>query len=291
MNLSPIRLIVTDVDGTLLPKSRTLSERTSNVIRQLQARQIPLVLASSRPPRGMQHIMEEAGLNDARLPLISLNGALVSTLGGTVLAETLLESHQMLGMMACLRDLLGLNLLNVMLLDAERWWVASHDDGSDEYDEFVQREAWSLRMKPLVGWGNDGGNNIHQRMLFPAHKITLLGQPERVAEAKTRLVELYATQITATSPANPKFLDITAANVHKGTAIERLAATLGIQRQEICVLGDGENDVEMFRAVGGGGVSVAMGNASDAVKAAARFVTGSPDEDGWAKAVEQYVLA
>jgi len=291
MNRSPIRLIVTDVDGTLLPKSRTLSERTSNVIRQLQARQIPLVLASSRPPRGMRHIMEEAGLNDARLPLISLNGALVSTLGGTVLAETLLESHQMLGMMACVRDLLGLNLLNVMLLDAERWWVASHDDGSDEYDEFVQREAWSLRMKPLVGWGNDGGNNIHQRMLFPAHKITLLGQPERVAEAKTRLVELYATQITATSPANPKFLDITAANVHKGTAIERLAATLGIQRQEICVLGDGENDVEMFRAVGGGGVSVAMGNASDAVKAAARFVTGSPDEDGWANAVEQYVLA
>jgi Cof subfamily protein (haloacid dehalogenase superfamily) len=296
---SHIKLVVTDVDGTFLPKSREFSPATLAVVQQLHTQGVKLVLASSRPPRGMAHILEDAGISDPALPLVSMNGALISTLGGTTLFEQPLESRILLGIYGTVKDLLGVGKLNFMLLDAQHWWVEDcNRDGT--YDDLVQREAWSLRMKPLVGTSTgasgDSKNDIHQRMLQPAHKITLLGQPELVSEAKERITRLYAHETTATSPANPKFLDITAAHTHKGTAVERLAAHLSLQREQICTIGDGENDVDMFRAVSGDGasgadgVSIAMAHASEAVRSAARFTAEAGDE-GWAQAVERFVLA
>jgi Cof subfamily protein (haloacid dehalogenase superfamily) len=286
---SRIKLVVTDVDGTFLPKSREFSTATLDAVQRLHAQGIKLVLASSRPPRGMAHILEDAGISDPALPLVSMNGALISTLGNTTLFEQQLASPVLLGIHGAVKDLLGFGKLNFILLDAKQWWV--EDFGHDgKYDELVQREAWSLRMKPLVGRSNDGKDDILQRMLQPADKITLLGMADRVAEAKERITRLYGIDITATSPANPKFLDITAAGVHKGTAVERLAEYLKLQREQVCVIGDGENDVDMFRAVGSEGLSIAMGHAAEAVCSAARFVTGSQDEDGWVQAMNTYIL-
>jgi Cof subfamily protein (haloacid dehalogenase superfamily) len=284
-----ITLVISDVDGTFLPKSRTLSAATLEVVQHLHKEGIKLVLASSRPPRGMKHILEAAGILDPLLPLVSLNGALITTIGGDVLVESQMESRILLGIYGALEDLLGYDKLNFMLLDAKNWWVADVK-GDGRYDDFVQREAWSLRMKPYVGNGNNGKDNIHQRMLQPAHKITLLGLQEIVTEAKTRIESLYKGEVTTSSPANPKFLDITAHNVHKGTAVQQLARHFCLEQKQICVIGDGENDVAMFHAVGTQGISIAMAHASDAVRSAARFVSSPDNEDSWATAITTYVL-
>ena len=83
------------------------------------------------------------------------------------------------------------------------------------------------------------------------------------------------------------YLDITHPQANKGMGVRRLAALMGVPMERIAVIGDGGNDVAMFQQAA---VSIAMGNASDEVKKQARFVTASNEEDGFADAVEKYVL-
>ena len=83
------------------------------------------------------------------------------------------------------------------------------------------------------------------------------------------------------------YLDVTPPGVDKGTFIDALSQRLAVPPASIAVLGDMENDLAMFRKAG---VSIAMGNASDAVKAQATFVTDSNAQDGFAQAIERYVL-
>lgn len=264
-----IKLIVSDVDGTFLPKSHTITEATRKVLEELAARNIAVVLASSRPPLGMRHILDDAGMMRTPTPFIGMNGAIIANTNGETLHSATLEPSIV---QAVYEAVLGTGV-NFMLLDETGWWSSGND-------ELVQREAVSLRFEPML-------NGLHERMKSPVSKITLLGKPDDSAEAKRRIDELFAGKIAASSPANPKFIDITAPDVHKGTAVLRLAAMLGVKSEEICTIGDGDNDIEMFRV---SGMSVAMGHASETVRNAATHLTVSHEEDGWAKAMRNFIL-
>jgi Cof subfamily protein (haloacid dehalogenase superfamily) len=272
-----IKLIVSDVDGTLISKTHEITPATHRALCALQEAGIHVVLASSRPQRGMEHFLEASPVLRSTA-VISMNGALITKADGVLLASHVLEPYIVHALYETVFDLLSPEGFNVFLLDEHDWW-------SSGYDELVKKEARSLRFEPH--W-QDLTKRIHSGK--PMNKITILGEPERVAEAKRRIDAVLGDKVSASSPANPKFLDITAAGVHKGAAVKQLAAYLGLQREEICAIGDGENDVDMFRAVGNEGVSIAMGHASESVKSAARFVTGSHREDGWAQAIERFVL-
>lgn len=283
----PIRLIVTDVDGTFLPKTRQLTPLTHEALAMLQARGIAVVLASSRPPRGMQFVLEDAGFmrRTEPLPVVSMNGALITTTEGTTLFSSILPSETIQRLYASVEDLLTDSThranLNFMLLDADEWWSSGDDD-------LVRREEASLRFAPVIASkeqlqermksrNNDSGVNKSG-----VNKITLLGAPDSVARAKERISAVFGADLSVSSPFNPRFLDITEQNIHKGTAILRLAEYFAIPTEEICALGDGENDIDMFRVAG---TSVAMGHASEEVRREAMFVTDSHTEDGWGKAI------
>lgn len=264
-----VKLIVSDVDGTFLPKTRILPTRTREFIGALRQQGVTLALASSRPPAGMRHILEESGLAALSAPYIAMNGAVVVSGGATLVSERL-EPPTMREIYDAVRE----TGVNAMILDEDGWW-------SSGYDALVEREAASLRQEPRL-------TGFTERLQFPANKITLLGAPEAVAEARNRLfVPYFQGKFTASSPANPKFLDITPYGAHKGTAIERLAASLGVARDEICALGDGENDVEMFRVTP---LSIAMAHASAEVRAAATYIA-EPGEEAWLEAVQRYVVS
>jgi Cof subfamily protein (haloacid dehalogenase superfamily) len=264
-----IKLLVSDVDGTFLPKSRTITEATHHALRALARENIVVALASSRPPLGMAHILENAGMMRLPTPFISMNGAVISNTDGTTLYSAMLEPPMVRAVYETVRD----TGVNFMLLDEKGWWSSGNDD-------LVQREALSLRFEPIL-------SGLEERMQHPVNKITLLGKPEDCAEAKRRLDASFKGKVSASSPASPKFVDITALDVHKGTSVLRLAAILGVKSEEICTIGDGENDTEMFRV---SGMSIAMGNASEFVRKAASHLTSSSEEDGWAKAVQNFVL-
>jgi hypothetical protein len=264
-----IKLIVSDVDGTFLPKSRTITDATRKTLTELAERSIAVVLASSRPPLGMHHILEDAGMMRIPTPFIGMNGAVIASTNGETLHSATLEPSIVQAVYEAVQG----TGVNFMLLDETGWWSSGND-------ELVQREAASLRFEPIL-------SGLHERMKSPVNKITLLGKPDNSAEAKRRIDELFAGKIAASSPANPKFIDITAPDVHKGTAVLWLAAMLGVRSEEICTIGDGDNDTEMFRV---SGISVAMGHASEAVRAAATHLTASCEDDGWAKAMQNFVL-
>lgn len=270
-----ISLVVSDVDGTFITKAREITPATHNALKTLRECGVMVVLASSRPLRGMQHFLEAAGMLALNSPVISMNGAMISTADGATLLSKTIEHKTVRALYEAMFDLISAEGFNVMLLDECEWW-------SSGYDELVKKEAHSLRFEPH--W-----QDLDKRLRSPKpiNKITILGEPERVQEAKRRIDADFTGKVSASSPANPRFLDITAPNVHKGTAITHLAEHLGITREQICAIGDGENDVEMFRTAG---VSVAMGHASEAVKSEAMFTTASNLEDGWAQSMERFVL-
>jgi Cof subfamily protein (haloacid dehalogenase superfamily) len=268
---SDIRLVVTDVDGTFITKTRELTPLTERAVEMLHERGITLVLASSRPIRGMKFILEAAGLLGLDVPVVSMNGALITTNRGKTLLNSTLEAATIQVLYDTVSDLVRDKSVNFMMLDAHEWWSSGDDD-------LVRREAASLRFSPIIA----SEVELHERMKSPANKVTLLGASSATDEAKRRIRAVFGENIAATSPANPKFLDITAPNTHKGTALTHLAQQFGLERKQICALGDGENDVEMFRMTG---TSIAMGHASDFVKENATHLTDSHAEDGWGKAI------
>ena len=107
---------------------------------------------------------------------------------------------------------------------------------------------------------------------------------------QTKLLRALASSLQSLSAvtfSKPNYLEILPIAVNKAKALVKLANTLGVELSQVAALGDGPNDVEMLTEAG---IGIAMGNASEAVKSAADWITGTNDEDGVAQAVRRLVI-
>lgn len=262
---SQIALVISDIDGTLITSNHELTEATHAAAAALYERGIALSLSSSRPPRSIRPLAEALGL---RSPFAAFNGALMTTAAGESVARSSLSVATIARIKAIADDL----SLSVWIYDEHEWYAPTHD-------AFVEREehtsGFSANLKDHAA-----------HLTEPANKLTVVGKPEFVAEAERRVLATMADEVSA-SRSKPRFLDVTEYGIHKGTVVARLSELLGISRNAIAVIGDGPNDVEMFRQAA---ISIAMGQGVDEVRAAARYITTSNDDEGWARGIEQYVL-
>jgi Cof subfamily protein (haloacid dehalogenase superfamily) len=260
-----IALVISDIDGTLITSNHELTPATRAAAAALEKRGIALSLASSRPARSIRPLAAALGL---RSPFAAFNGALITTADGEIVVRSIIPAVTIARIKAIADDL-GLSL---WLYDEEVWWAPVRD-------AFVEREEHTSGFSArLAGYA--------ERVTGDANKLTVVGKPELVAQAEQRVLATMSDEVSA-SRSKPRFLDVTARGIHKGTVVARLAESLGIEPSAVAVIGDGPNDVEMFRQAG---VSIAMGQAVDEVHAAARYATASNDDDGWARGIEQYVL-
>ena len=264
-NLLPIALVVSDIDGTLITSNHEVTESTKNAAGKLYERGIELALASSRPPRSIVPLADALNL---RGPFAAFNGALVVRRNGEVLARSVLSTE----IIARVKAIADHFEIGVWLYDELDWWAPWRD-------AFVDREEHTSGFPPRI-------EGYAERITGDANKLTVVGKPELVALAERRVLTELGDQVSA-SKSKPRFLDVTSYGVHKGTVVVRLAELLDIPTGRVAVIGDGPNDVEMFRQAG---VSIAMGQAVDEVKEAAGNVTSSNDDEGWARGIEQYVL-
>ena len=264
-NLLPIALVVSDIDGTLITSNHEVTESTKNAAGKLYERGIELALASSRPPRSIVPLADALNLKG---PFAAFNGALVVRRNGEVLARSVLSTE----IIARVKAIADHFEIGVWLYDELDWWAPWRD-------AFVDREEHTSGFAPRI-------EGYAERIAGDANKLTVVGKPELVALAERRVLTELGDQVAA-SKSKPRFLDVTSYGVHKGTVVVRLAELLDIQTGRVAVIGDGPNDVEMFRQAG---VSIAMGQAVDEVKEAAGNVTSSNDDEGWARGIEQYVL-
>ena len=258
-------LVISDIDGTLITSNHELTEATRETAAALFERGIALSLASSRPPRSIQPIAQALGL---RSPFAAFNGALVTLADGQVVARSALSVTTMTKVKA-IADALG---ISVWVYDEIEWWAPVHD-------AFVEREEHTSGFSANL-------NGYADCLARSASKLTVVGKPEFVAEAERQVLATLADEVSA-SRSKPRFLDVTAHGMHKGTVVTRLAHLLGIDPASVAVIGDGPNDIEMFRQAG---LSIAMGQAVDEVRAAAHYVTTSNDDEGWAQGIRKYVL-
>jgi len=264
-NPNPIALVISDIDGTLITSNHEVTEATKTAAEKLYVRGIELSLASSRPPRSIVPLADSLKL---RGPFAAFNGALVVKRDGEVLARSVLTSETIARVKA-IADQFG---IGVWLYDENDWWAPWRDS-------FVDREEHTSGFSPRI-------EGYDERITRHANKLTVVGKPELVAQAEQQVLTQLADQVAA-SKSKPRFLDVTSYGIHKGTVVVRLAGLLQIPTERVAVIGDGPNDVEMFRQAG---VSIAMGQGVDEVKDAANYLTTSNDDEGWARGIEQYVL-
>jgi Cof subfamily protein (haloacid dehalogenase superfamily) len=263
-----IRLVVSDVDGTLVQPDKSLSPGTIAAAGRLRAAGVTLALVSARPPRGIVPLGEELG---GHIMLAGFNGGTILDVHGKVAAEMLVPAAAAAaahGLFRARGVFTWVFADNEWLLDdpsgpripLERRTVRFQERVVDSLDPYLDRAG------KLVGVSDDYA---------------------KLAAVETELQALLGTTANA-HRSQDYYLDVTHPDANKGHAVRALAAQLGLGMDEVLVLGDMPNDLAMFDV---GAASVAMGNGADVVKQRATWVTARNDEDGWAMAIDRHVLA
>ncbi len=263
----PIRLLLSDVDGTLVTSEKVLTERSVAAVHRLHDAGVLFAVTSGRPPRGMQMLVEPLGLST---PVAAFNGGLLVEPDMSVIEERAIPSELLAPTLALLESF----ALSVWVYRGADWYVRDLDG------PHVERESNTVRFPPTLVESFDG-------IVADVAKIVGVSDDhDAVARAAVAAGERFGDHVSAAC-SQPYYLDVTHPEANKGSVVRYLAAKYGIPTEAIATIGDMPNDVLMFAH---SGLSIAMGNADREVQRAARRVTTSNDDDGFATAVERFVL-
>ncbi|HEX5466908.1 MAG TPA: Cof-type HAD-IIB family hydrolase [Candidatus Limnocylindrales bacterium] len=274
----PIRLVVSDLDGTLLRGDLTVSPRVRQAIDATQARGVSVLVASGRMYRSIVPWAQELGLGG---PVIAYQGAYVRELPGRTTGP---QPPQAAGALLRHRPLDA-----AVAREAVAWCLGR---GLDPHANIDDQLVMSEDDRNAADYERSSG--IEARFV-PDLMAELERWPTKILAAgasgrpEALLDEVRATfrgraQVTVS---HPEYLEFTAPGVTKGQALRWVARRLRVPIRQVLAIGDQYNDLEMLAAAGHG---VAMGQSPLRVRAAARYVTGSIDEDGAARALEALVL-
>lgn len=274
MTSQPIRLIISDIDGTILDNQHQVDPDLKDIIPLLNQEQIPFVLASARSPLGMEPIARELGLGDN--PLACYNGALVIK-GDPQAYETIIEHPLDKKEIRTFLELVKAEFPSVSInLYSGKDWIA------DRLDKWVQIEAAITGEQPVI-------QNILLPVLdalIPIHKLLLIDEAPVIQKLHDYLQTLDFSK-TAFYLSKDNYMEVTAKHVSKEQALYELAQHYQVPLEEVMTVGDNFNDLPMLRLAG---LGVAMDNAPEAVKNEAKAVTKSNNEHGVAEAIKEYVL-
>ena len=263
---SAVRLVVADVDGTLVTPDKILTPRARAVVRTIVEAGIGFTITSGRPPLGMNTLIEELQL---QAPITAFNGGLVVRPDLSVIREHLVPSETAQAIIAMLTK----GRLDVWVYGDRDWYVRSRHGPHD-------REEWTVKFPPTVVPRYEG-------LLDRVVKIVGVSDDHEVMARSVTEVQRQFGQHVSAALSQPYYLDVTHPKANKGEVISALSALLGIPSAQIATIGDMPNDVFMFKQ---SGLSIAMGNASPDVRRAATFVTAPNTEEGFAVAMERFVL-
>ncbi len=263
-----IRLLVSDIDGTLVRQDKSLSESVIAAVGRAREAGVAVSLISARPPSGMFWIAQRLQLTDA---MGAFNGGTIVKPDGSIISAQQLEP-------GCAERALALLEYPEVTpwLFADGHWYAQVID-----TVYVPRERRAANVEPVVRADFTGLLARVDKIVGVSDDLDLLARLDREIGAA-----LGDSATVARS--HPYYLDITARDANKGAGLIALAAAAGVPLDEVAVIGDQHNDMPMFARAG---LSIAMGQGPAAVRAAADRVTRSNDEDGVAHAIDEIVLA
>ena len=262
-----ISTLVSDVDGTLVTDDKVLTARAQAAVAKLHTCDINFAIISSRPLRGLSMLLRPLEITT---PVCGFNGGVIATPDLTVITEHLLSPEAARHAVS----LLDTHDVQVWVFSGQDWLVRDCDG------PYVGLEERTVGFQPTVV------DNFGQS-LDAANKIVGVSKEFESLEQRERDVHAALGDQATVARSQSYYLDITHPLANKGVALSEIAKLLVVPLAEIAVIGDGGNDVAMFER---SGLSIAMGNASPAVQRAADFVTDSNRDDGFANAVERFIL-
>jgi len=263
-----IRLLLADVDGTLVTEDKVLTEAAKEAVQALHQAGIAFAITSSRPPRGMRMLFGPLALQGA---IAGFNGGMYVNPDLSVIASHTLDP-------AAARQAVILILeqeLDVWVYTEAEWLIR------DRNAPHVAREAWILKFDARVV------ASFADADLARVVKIVGVSDDAGRVAASEKAVGDSLGEKASVARSQTYYLDVTHPLANKGVVVTTLAERLNISPVQIATIGDMSNDVAMFRE---SGFSIAMGNASDEVKAQASVVTDTNQCEGFAKAVRNFVL-
>jgi Cof subfamily protein (haloacid dehalogenase superfamily) len=261
--MTRIALVVSDVDGTLLTKDKTLTDAAKAAARRLHETGIGFTITSSRPVIGMRFLIEPLAIT---LPVGAFNGSCIVDPQMKPIELHLIPAA------AAKRSLDVLNEFGADIwLFTSDLWLTRRPDG-----EYVPHEKLAIRADPTIVAD-------FKPYLESACKIVGSSSDARLLQrCEIAMRQALGAEATAVQ-SQTYYLDVTPPGCDKGTFVEAMAKRLGISTDAVATIGDMQNDLAMFRR---SGLSIAMGNATDDVKKAATHVTASNEDEGFAKAID-----
>jgi Cof subfamily protein (haloacid dehalogenase superfamily) len=280
-----IKLVIADVDGTLVTQEKVLTERAKAAVKKLREAGVQFAVTSGRPPRGMAMLVEPLALTT---PIAGFNGGMFVKPDMTPIDSKSLD------------DALVAPIVRAILARGLDAWVYRGNDWfvRDVKAAHVAREQWTVQFPPIVtqdlehaavsGQGDGaGGQDKGGGAAVGVVKIVGVSDDHAAVQAcEAELQGKFGDKVSA-ARSQPYYVDVTHPRANKGDVVRRLSEMLKIPTDQIATIGDMPNDVLMFTL---SGLSIAMGNASAEVQKSARRVTRSNSEEGFAEAMERLVL-
>jgi Cof subfamily protein (haloacid dehalogenase superfamily) len=261
--MTRIALVVSDVDGTLLTKDKTLTDSARAAVRRLHEAGIGFTITSSRPTIGMRFLIEPLAIT---LPVGAFNGSAIVDPQMKPIEQHLIPAA---AAQRCL-DVLNEFGVDIWLFTNDKW-LTRHPDG-----EYVPHEKRAIRADPTIVADFAPYLSAACKIVGASSDAALLQACEATMQ---KALGAEATAVRSQS----YYLDVTPPGCDKGTFVQTIAKRQGISTDAVATIGDMQNDLAMFRK---SGLSIAMGNATDDVKQAANHVTASNEDEGFAKAME-----
>ena len=264
-----IKLFVTDIDGTLLPvASAKVPAKNIEAVQAMIKAGVKVVIATGRMHSAALPIAAQLGV---AVPIISYNGAMIKSSAGELIHAQYMDEKFVLEI--------------IKFFEERGWHLQSYSDDVlyvPERNDLVKFYETMIKVSAVeVGW-----KGLRERTKDVPKLLTVSETPEEALRKLDEAKKFFGGKVEITRSA-ARFTEFMALGVSKAGAIKILAQKFGIDNSEILAIGDSENDLQMITSVGCG---VAMGNSVEAVKAVAPHITDTCENDGFAKAVYNYVL-
>jgi Cof subfamily protein (haloacid dehalogenase superfamily) len=264
-----VKLFLADVDGTLVTQDKKLTEQAIAAVHKLHDAGVIFAITSGRPPRGMAMLIEPL---DLQTPIAAFNGGLLVDRDMNVIEQRVLPED----LVVPVADMVGSFSLDVWLYTGADWYVPKAGG------PHVAREAWTVKFEPKIM--TDGLKGLTGAV---AKLVGVSDDTDAVTKAAEAVHDKFGDHVTAAA-SQPYYLDVTHPKANKGEVAKYLAAKYKLETDDIATIGDMPNDVLMFAH---SGLSIAMGQSSPEVKRSARRVTTSNEDEGFANAVEKFILS
>ena len=262
------KLLVTDLDGTLIPSGNSISAANIAAAQKAAAAGVTVAIATGRMYKASLPVARMLGLN---APIIAYNGAMIAETDGKILYSHSLEPDTVKPVVEICRA----NDWHLNLYVQDELYYAVHNEFSDGYETRQDIRGHA------VGW--DG---LSVRTENVTKLLTISPTAEEAQRRQKILQEKFGTVLSCML-SHPRYVEIVSPSVGKGDAVKRLARLLQTDIANVYAIGDSVNDISMLEAAG---TSIAMGNAPQNIRDSSTYVTATCENDGFAKAIYDYVL-